>query len=225
MLVAVTRYTPRMKLTKLGHCCLLIEERGVRLMTDPGIFTRELHEGERDLDAVLITHEHADHFHTGSLQALLSGNPGMRVICNTGVGRILSSEGIRHEVLEDGQSTDVGGVGISAAGRVHATIHPTLSSVDNTGFLIAGRLWYPGDALTLIEGRPSILALPIAGPWMKVAEAVDFALAQKPELCIPVHDHVLSDAGRSTHETLCKNILGTGGVTFLPLELSREYEL
>ncbi len=28
-----------MKIKKIGHCCLIIETKGVRIMTDPGTFT------------------------------------------------------------------------------------------------------------------------------------------------------------------------------------------
>lgn len=214
-----------MTITKLGHCCLLLEEQGARLLTDPGLFTRESHEQVRHIDAVLITHEHADHFHSGSLRTILAANPGVRVLCNTGVGRILSQEGIDHEVLEDGAATDVKGVSVTAAGRVHATIHASLPLAENTGFFIAGKLWYPGDAFTQISGAPAIVALPIAGPWMKISEAIDYAIAQKPELCIPVHDHVLSDDGRAVHERVIGSVLDARGIRFLPLEIGKEYQL
>ncbi len=214
-----------MTITKLGHCCLLIEVRGVRIMTDPGVFTKDLHERERGLDAVLITHEHADHLHVASLRALRAANPAARIICNTGVGRLLAAEGIPHEVLADGATTDVKGVPIAAAGTVHATVHASLPLVDNTGFFIAESFWYPGDAFTRIEAAPAILALPIAGPWMKLSEAIDFAIAQKPELCIPVHDHVLSEDGRAVHERVTGSILEARGIRFLPLEIGKEYEL
>ena len=28
-----------MKIKKIGHCCLIIETKGIRIMTDPGTFT------------------------------------------------------------------------------------------------------------------------------------------------------------------------------------------
>lgn len=50
-----------MKITKFGHCCLLIEENGVRILTDPGTYSTQQSE-VKNIDFVLITHEHADHF-------------------------------------------------------------------------------------------------------------------------------------------------------------------
>ena len=58
-----------MKITKFGHCCLLIEENGVRILTDPGTYSTQQSE-VKNIDFVLITHEHADHFHIDSLKAL-----------------------------------------------------------------------------------------------------------------------------------------------------------
>jgi len=48
-----------MTLTKLGHCCLIIEDQGLRILTDPGEYTI-LQNQVKDIDLILITHEHAD---------------------------------------------------------------------------------------------------------------------------------------------------------------------
>src|SRR6185503_16003034 len=158
-----------MKITKLGHCCMLIEEKGVRLLTDPGAFTAEKHSSLTGLDAILYTHEHADHYHLQSLQALLKTNPKAIVICNPTVAALLSKEGIAHEVVGDAQSSTIKGVAVEGHGTTHAVIHSSLPPMQNTGFMIAGRLWYPGDELGVDPGvQPDILALPVAGPWLKI---------------------------------------------------------
>src|SRR5882724_580087 len=112
-----------MKITKLGHCCMLIEEKGVKLLTDPGSFTAEKHIALTGLDAILFTHEHGDHYHLQSLQALLKSNPKAVVLCNPGVATLLSKAGIQHEVVEDGTSSVVMGVSIEGHGTTHAVIH------------------------------------------------------------------------------------------------------
>ena len=64
-----------MKITKFGHCCLLIEEGEAQILTDPGNYndTPEV----ENLDAILITHEHSDHFHLDALKAILENDPSV----------------------------------------------------------------------------------------------------------------------------------------------------
>ena len=59
-----------MKITKFGHCCLLIETKGKRVLTDPGSYTVEAHSKITDIDYLLFTHEHQDHYHLESLKVL-----------------------------------------------------------------------------------------------------------------------------------------------------------
>jgi L-ascorbate metabolism protein UlaG (beta-lactamase superfamily) len=63
--------------------------------------------------------------------------------------------------------------------------------VENTGYCIENTLFYPGDAFTN-PGKPvDILALPVAGPWMKISEAIEYALEIAPRIAFPVHDGML----------------------------------
>lgn len=57
-----------MKITKLGHCCLVIEEAGQKILTDPGTFTTSQND-MTDINILLITHEHADHYHLDSVMS------------------------------------------------------------------------------------------------------------------------------------------------------------
>jgi L-ascorbate metabolism protein UlaG (beta-lactamase superfamily) len=63
-----------MKITKFGQCCLLIEVAGKRVLTDPGVFSTTQND-LTNLDLILITHEHGDHLHSESLQAILEKKP------------------------------------------------------------------------------------------------------------------------------------------------------
>jgi hypothetical protein len=75
---------------------------------------------------VLITHEHADHFHIDSLKELLKNQPEVVVVCDIGVGAILAREGVLHHVMEQGNNIDVKGVHIEAFGKDHAILHSSL---------------------------------------------------------------------------------------------------
>jgi L-ascorbate metabolism protein UlaG (beta-lactamase superfamily) len=178
-----------MIITKFGHCCLLVEVDGVRILTDPGNYNET--PMATGVDVVLITHEHQDHCHVESLQIVLAKNPDARVISHVGVGKILDTAGIKWEAITDGEAIQVKQVRIQSFGTEHACIHHDLPLVQNTGFLIAGRLFYPGDSFHNPGKMVEILALPVAGPWMKLEEAIEYAKVLKPKAVFPVHDGML----------------------------------
>lgn len=214
-----------MKITKLGHCCMLIEEGEAKLLVDPGTFTAEKYSSLIGIDAIVYTHEHADHYHLQSLQILMKGSPQAIILCNGGVATLLSKENIPHEVLGDGSSALVKNVAVEGHGTTHAVIHASLPTVQNTGFLIGGRLWYPGDELVVDPGvKPEIMALPLAGPWMKFSEAIDYALKLQPKTTFPVHDMILNASITGFVPKMAASILEPRGVKFFPIDLDREYE-
>ena len=63
-----------MTITKIGHCCLLIEFNERKILTDPGTFS-SAQNTLIGIDVVLITHEHADHIHVESLAEIIKNNP------------------------------------------------------------------------------------------------------------------------------------------------------
>jgi len=211
-----------MRITKYGHCCLLIEVGGIRILTDPGSYST-LPDGLDSIDLVLITHEHQDHLHVDSLKTVLQNNPQIKVITNKSVGSLLEREEIAYQVIEDGQNVTEKGILIEGLGKEHAIIYPTIPLTENIGFFIAGKLFYPGDALTEPSHPVEILALPVAGPWLKLSEAIDYALKLKPKVCFPVHDGILKNPGLS--HRLPSIILEPQGIKFIVMEEGKGYEV
>jgi len=202
-----------MKITKLGHCCLIIEENGVRIMTDPGAYS-DLQNKEKDIDYIFITHEHQDHFHLESLKVVLKNNPQAKIVTNHGVGKLLDLQKISHEILEHGSSKKFGKVNVEGFGEKHAVIYKEFGQVTNTGYFFANRFFYPGDAFCN-PGKPvEILALPVAGPWVKISEAIDYAKEIKPKVCFPVHDGMLNSTGSGIVHRLPETILTPLGIKF-----------
>lgn len=178
-----------MKITKLGHCVLLLDIDGVVLMTDPGSFTTEAQENQTGLDAILITHEHHDHLHIESVKKILANNPQATVISNGSVGTILQKEGISYIKVADGESAEVQGVKIEGFGTEHALVYrPDVELVENTGYFVAEKFYFPGDNFHNPGKKVDVLALPVAGPWMKAQDAVDFAKEIKARVAFGVHD-------------------------------------
>jgi len=211
-----------MKVTKYGHCCLLIEVNGLRILTDPGSYSEGQNE-VKNIDLILITHEHPDHLHIDSLKQVLKNNPQAKIITNTGVGKLLDVEKIAYEIVDDQKSTTEKNVLIEGFGTKHALMYETLPVVENTGYMIAERLFYPGDAWTNPNRKVEVLALPVAGPWMKIAEAIDYAKTIKPKVCFPVHDGGLKKPG--VVHVLPSKVLEPLGIKFKVIEINQTTEL
>lgn len=204
-----------MKITKFGHCCLLIEENGVRVLTDPGNWndTPEV----TDIDAILISHEHGDHIHIESLKKILSDNSNATVYTHEGVKKLLDEQNISCTLIHDTEEVSIKGVSIASFGTKHACHHPDMPVVQNTGFYIANKFFYPGDSFHKPHKEVQILALPVIGPWMKMEEAIEYAKALKPTIVFPVHDGMLREDRRAFTRTIPKALLEKEGIQFMDL--------
>ncbi len=186
---------------------MVLEIDGVRLLTDPGNFTAERNVQNR-INAVLITHEHQDHLHIESLKKVLESNPGMVIVANSAVGLILEKEGIPYTKVGDGQSTDINGVAIEGFGKNHALVYPPDAGlVENTGYFVGGKFYFPGDNFHNPDKQVDVLALPVAGPWMKLADAVDFAKIIKARTAFGVHDGMIQPFFRGFVGNLLKTFV------------------
>jgi len=65
--------------------------------------------------------------------------------------------------------------------------------------------------------------MPVIGPWMKLSEAIDWAITLKPQVCLPVHDGMLQP--RQWIYGAPTKILGDNNIHFDAIEPgeSREY--
>lgn len=179
-----------MRITKLGHACVLVEHGEGRVLVDPGSFSSGF-EPLTGLTGVLYTHQHADHLQAEPLPRLLESNPQARVYADEASAALLAERGVGATAVHDGDTLDLG-VDISVVGRDHAVIHPDIPVVPNVGYLFAGRFLHPGDAFTEPDGGVEVLGLPAGGPWLKASEAVDYLRAVAPRTAVPIHDAVLA---------------------------------
>src|SRR3989344_2278196 len=210
-----------MRITKLGHSCLTMEEHGVKILFDPGTYSSG-HENVRDLDAMLITHQHPDHYSLDLVKMILSNNPGALIITNGEVGALLKDAGIKFESLEDGGKLKVKDVEIEGLGKEHAFIYDTVKAVVNTGYLVAGRFFHPGDNFYDPGRNIEILGLPVSAPRMKLAEALDYFKKIKPKNVFPIHDGNLKVFG-PMHSVPMQTVQNAGS-KFFDFEKESEIE-
>ena len=181
-----------MKITKFGHSCLLVEEGAAHILIDPGAFSKGF-EGLTGLSAVLVTHQHEDHSTVETLAKVRQNNPDVPIYGDEGTVRVMGEKaGLAVKPVHAGEEFEVAGVKVAIYGSYHAVIHPAIPGIENVGYLIGGRLFHPGDNFTDPGVPVEILALPTGGPWMKVSEAIDYVMAIRPKIAIPIHDAVLS---------------------------------
>ena len=207
-----------MRLTKLEHAALIIEQNGETLIIDPGSFTRPMTDVQ-SVVAVVITHEHADHWTAEQLTGILAGNAGARLLGPGGVVAATAAAGITVEQVDAGDTVTVGSFTLRFFGGRHAVIHESIPVVDNVGVLVNDRFYYAGDSFTIPDGvEVDTLAAPAGAPWMKVAETMDYAVAIGAKNVFPTHEMVLSRAGKDLSNGRLTWAAEQGGGTFHALE-------
>jgi L-ascorbate metabolism protein UlaG (beta-lactamase superfamily) len=181
-----------LEITHFGHACVLLETGSARLLIDPGGFSSGF-EGLRELDAILITHQHFDHLDVDRLPLLLESNSGAQLVADPGSAEQLNGKGLRPKAVRPGDAFELGGAAVNVVGGEHAVIHPDIPIVDNVGYLIDhGAFYHPGDAFHVPEQSIDVLGLPTGAPWLKLSEAVDFLRAVAPRAAVPIHEAVLA---------------------------------
>jgi L-ascorbate metabolism protein UlaG (beta-lactamase superfamily) len=182
-----------MELIKHGHACVVLRDGDRRLVLDPGAFTEP--SALDGASAVLITHEHADHFVPDRLRAALDADPALEVWTNTSVAAQLEGLGPRVHVVGHGDAVTVAGFDVHVHGELHAEVHPEIPRIPNVGFLVDGLVFHPGDALTVPDEPVATLLLPVHAPWSKAAEVIDYVREVHADQAYAVHDALLSDTG------------------------------
>jgi L-ascorbate metabolism protein UlaG (beta-lactamase superfamily) len=183
-----------MKLTKLEHAALIIEDSGRKLFVDPGSFTTAITDGAQ-ADVIVVTHEHPDHWTPEQLDRIRSKSPDVRIFGPQGFATAASEFPV--EVVQAGDRVEVGPFTLEFFGAKHNVIHSSIPVVDNLGVLINGSVYYGGDSYTVPEGVDvDVMAVPAGAPWLKIGDVMDYVLAVKPRRTFPTHEMVLAKAGK-----------------------------
>jgi len=188
------------RLTKFGHACVRLEKDDRTLVIDPGVMTSEAGAVMAGAEAVLITHEHFDHFDADRLLIAAAEDPRLVVYTCAGVARHLDQLGDRVRVVGDGDVFAVAGFNVTIAGAKHHFSHPDVPPVDNVGFLIDEEVFHPGDALTILD-VPTLL-VPGQAPWMTVPDLISYLRTVTPRRAYAIHDGLINEWGIQVLESV-----------------------
>lgn len=193
----------------LGHATTLVDIDGVRVLTDPflrrtlGPLTRHgpiPDPADLQVDVVVISHGHADHFDRRSLAAL-PGRP--TIVVPTGLGATVTNDpSIAGQVREiaAGESLDLGRLTIRAVPARH-WIAPRAPKATPIGYLLdaGARVYFAGDTgrypgMRALAGTVDVALLPIwtwgphLGPGHLGPRTAAAALRDiEPRTVIPIH--------------------------------------
>jgi L-ascorbate metabolism protein UlaG (beta-lactamase superfamily) len=225
------------KITWLGHSCVLLDVDGVRLLADPLLrdrvgFLRRTEPlagsatlGRADVDAVLLSHLHDDHCDLPSLRRL--GAPV--VVVPPGTGRWLTARGVRDVAeLAPGRSMAIGPILVHAVRAAHdGRRRPWGAPVCAVGHVVTGTAsaWLAGDtaphegmrSVAEIAGPPGpdLAVLPVWG-WgprlgpghLDPAQAAEVALLVRARHAVPVHWGTLYPVG--LHRVMRRRLVQPG---------------
>jgi L-ascorbate metabolism protein UlaG (beta-lactamase superfamily) len=206
-----------MRITKFGHACVRLATDGHVVVLDPGGFTEP--EAVDGATAVLITHEHADHYTADHLR-----RTDAPVFTIGAVAAKIREEAPdlaeRITVVEPGQQVDVG-IPVTVVGELHAVIHPEMPRFDNSGYVLEAegqRVYHPGDSLTLPGSDVDLLLLPVSAPWLKLSECIDFGREVGAPKSLAIHDKIYSEIAFTIVDAHLGRMLGARDQEYVRLE-------
>lgn len=199
-----------MRLTKLGHSCVLVEDDGQTVLFDPGGWSeRDLIERIGHIDTIVYTHEHGDHFDIDVLQALIAKSPDTAVVSNSEIAMLISKSGISVSHTEETED-------IRKFVAPHENLPvPGVKAPDENGYHFKSLYSHPGDSQSFNETK-KVLAMPFIGPWGKTGDSIAKVLELKPEYVLPVHDWHYTDDAKLWLQGLLDSVLSDHGIKLLP---------
>lgn len=181
-----------MNISKFLHACLVFEDKGYKVLFDPGKFT--FAEGLikpvnfADVNAIIITHIHPDHLDVDNLKKIVASSQAP-VYTNDEVGEALAKEDITFNIIKEG-TFNLGPFKLQAFPVQHEPL------LDNpipqmTGFIINDKVLHPVDSMEtkLTEFRDiEVLIMVTMAPFANELRIAGFADRVRPKRILPVHD-------------------------------------
>ncbi len=210
-----------MKVTKYPQSCLIIEKDGKRLAIDPGSLVSAKYQAADllPLDGIIITHEHADHFDPELLRALTA--TVIPVIGNQSTNDTVG-QGIITQVVSEGEQFSVAGFDMIARELSHCLMVDGSAGPQNTGYVIDGMFFHPGDGTSIENLRVEKAAVPFAGPDISPRDIFEFIKQTGAKTIVPIHHDAFTSNVKLIGDWISRALPGTG---FVPLEDGQSAEL
>ena len=211
-----------MKLSRLIHSCLLIEDSRANVLIDPGNFSWQDEYVQiaslPKIDYILITHKHGDHLEPEFIKSVLESSPETIVISNREVVDELENSNI------DAQTNAPDWIEMTTL--EHPDLWQGMPSCKNTVFTLWNELTVFGDNRQLDKvSFAGTVAFPIVAPWGSLVEAINLLTEASPKRVIPVHDWHLSEAGQEWYYSRMSDALTDRGIKFLGLKPTESIDL
>jgi L-ascorbate metabolism protein UlaG (beta-lactamase superfamily) len=205
------------RVTWAGHSTVLIELEGLRVLTDPVLRTRVAHilrdvplAGDdvfRELDAVLVSHMHHDHFDPPSLRKI---DRRTELIVPRGARKACARLGFEHVTeLGVGDSAPVGAITVTGTYAAHRAGRLWGRGPEAIGFIAGARqrLYFAGDTdifpgMRDLRGELDVALLPVGGWGPKLGpghldahRAAEALALLEPRVAVPIHWGTLHRVG------------------------------
>lgn len=210
------------RLTRYNHSCVRIDRDGGAIVVDPGGLSEP--NAVDGASAILITHEHFDHLDVDAVRTAAAADSALRVYGPASVRAALPELTDQLVEVAPGDEFDAAGAPVRVFGGQHALIHPDIPMIANVGYLIDG-VYHPGDSFAVPTAPVDTLLVPASGPWMRLAEAIDFARAVRPRRMVPIHDGLLNDVGQRIADRHLTERVGPFGVDYKRLAPGTSVEI
>ena len=216
-----------MQCFRLSHAGLVLElaegDDRASLFVDPGDFSdaRELETAlasAAPVAAVVITHEHTDHWTPQSIGAIRDAAPDAPIYTTAATAAALQSAGIHGAlVVHENDRMHAGPFVLDFYGRRHEVLHSSVPVIDNIGVHVNGALAWGGDSLVRPPFQADLLGVPIGSPWSNISQVLDFVLNTAAPRVFLTHDGMLSDRGLALFADRVRGALGQHGGELLEI--------
>lgn len=179
-----------MKITKLEHSGIIVEENGALLVCDPVEIEQKI-PTIQNVEAIVVTHGHGDHYQPDVIAKIMQANPEVKIFTTEDMG-IDGAEKVR-----GGDVCDLPNFHLEFFSENHAEIIPGNYVCKNVGVVVNGKLMNPGDSFDSLRGvqNPEVLMVANTAPWLRIVESTDYIETVLPKVVIPFHNALNSEFG------------------------------